>query len=463
MENIIQELFPIHRSITGDGVRKTLGIIKREIPQLVINSIKSGKEVFDWTIPQEWKVNKAYIKEYDDNGKILIDFFTNNLYLIHYSSSINAILSYEELKSHVYTLPEQVNDIPYITSYYGKRTWGFSMSHNEWDTLFKKEKKYEVVIDTQFKNGYLNYGEIIIQGKTRKTILLSTYICHPSLANDNLSGIVLTIFLAKFLLEKNALSPLHYTYRIVFLPETIGSIAYLHDMMITKSLFTDSEINKTIIGGYVITCVGKKDIITYIQTRKPSLTDKITEYVLHHYYKEIGFRILDFTHCGSDERQYNYPNVDIPIGSITRAKYSEYIEYHTSADNLSIISADVIRETMQIYEKCLWVFENNIKYTCLTFCEPHMIKYNLYPGISNVSGENSLSNRTNTRLLMNILRYCDGEMDLIDIQNRLTLSQPTNNNIETIIEYIDILTRSNLIIESDFVTRLTISGFSKSK
>lgn len=428
LDRLSTELFPIHRSILGDGTEQTLDILKRELPQMTKYKVPSEQKVFDWEIPKKWTVHCAYIKRKSDGVKI-VDFDVNNLHLVQYSCRcwVQDICK-EGLSKYVHTLPEQPDAIPYMTSYYNQ-TWGFCMSHNQWLELSDTDT-YDVYIDTSFKDDFLSYGEICIPGKTSDTILISTYICHPSLANDNLSGILLAIFLTKRLLEQ---IDLHYSYRIVFLPETIGSIAYI------ATRLKPEKVN--IVGGYVITCVGKDGSYTYIQTRKPSITDKITKFVLDLLVDKSDISIRDFTECGSDERQYNFPGVDYPIGSITRAKYAEYPEYHTSLDCENDFY--IIASTLEMYMKCLEVFEMNHRYKCTTICEPHMRKYDLYPRES-VAGSNASRERVSSRLLMNILRYSDGDMDLIDLSKKLNESIWNLNNL------VRILKESNLLVNTAF-------------
>lgn len=415
IDKILTRLFPIHRSLTGPGQEETLQIIQEYIPNMKIYGIKSGEKVYDWVIPQVWTVKEAYIRRQKDGCKIC-DFNKNNLELMHYSIPFyGKDLEWKDIKEHIHTLPEQPNAIPYVTSYYNKE-WGFAMKYNDYDAIEKysnSNHKYEVCVDTKLEDGEMKYGEIIIPGKTNKTILLSTYICHPSLANDNLSGIVLTIQLVKWLLKRH--DCLRHTYRIVFLPETIGSIAYISKVL--------KPNNVDIVGGYVVTCVGKAGPYTYIRTKKNSLTNEITEYTLATYYNKCyPTRVLPFTDCGSDERQYNFPNVNYPIGSITRTKHSSYPEYHTSLDDQSNISVDVIYSTLDLYKTCLNIFEYaNLRYKCPIVCEPHMGKYDLYPK-TGVAGKDADIKRKQTRIMMNVLRYSDGELNLLDISKKLNTS-----------------------------------------
>ena len=431
--DILNELFPIHRSLLGKGTKKTLDIIKSELPDLQIKSVFSGTHVFDWTVPQEWVVKKATIQSL--KGEILLDISWNILHLLQYSTSIDKQITTNELEKNIHFLKEQPDVIPYVTSYY-KKNWGFAMEYNRWKHIKHNHTNVIINITTKFYNGYLNYGELNTDpypggscpeglDVCKKTVLLSTYICHPNLANDNLSGIVVTIELAKWLLQNR--KALKYNYRILFLPETIGSVTYL-----ATNDYSD------IIGGYVVSCVGKGDVYTYIKTPNNSITNKITECVFNQLDNK---NIIDFHNgCGSDERNYNWPGIDLNIGSITRDKHSSYPEYHTSADDLSLISKKTLIESINIYKKCVDLFETNCVYTNTKLCEPHMNKYDLYPTTS-TAGSNANKDRYNTRVMMNVMRYCDGEHDIIDISRILDI------NISHVLCIVQILIKKVLLVK----------------
>jgi aminopeptidase-like protein len=392
MYSKLKELYPICRSITGNGVRETLQIIKKDIP-IQIHEIESGKEVFDWTIPDEWNINDAYVK--NSKGEKVIDFQKNNLHVVSYSCPFVGKMTLNELKEKIHTLDHLPDSIPYLTTYY-KRDWGFCMKHN--DFLELGDDVYEIVIDTTLEPGNLTYADLIIPGKSDKEILISSYICHPSIANDCLSGTVLSMHLAKYLLEKEN----YYTYRFVFIPECIGAIAYINKNF--------DILKKNVVGGYVITCVGDDGDFTYLKTRKENqLIDKVTLYTL----KKIGckFSTREFYLAGSDERQYNYPGVDLNIGSLMRTKYGEFDEYHTSKDDLDFISQKDMELSLSVYKECICTLETNQKYINTVLCEPRLGKYGLY---SQVGGLNpSYGQLDNIRRRM--LYYFDGEHDLIDI------------------------------------------------
>lgn len=420
MYKLIKRLFPICRSITGNGVRKTLNIIQEIIP-MTQKEIPSGTKVFDWTVPDEWNIKDAYVK--DKKGNRIIDFKKSNLHIVGYSIPFEGKLSLKELKEHLYTLPEQPEVIPYITSYY-RRRWGFCLADNDYKQL--KEGMYEVNIDSTLKPGSLTYGELIIKGKTDEEILISTYICHPSLANDDLSGPAVSTYLAKYLLNRK--EKLRYTYRIIFIPETIGSISYL-------SLHKD-HLKKDVVGGYVVTCIGDPGPFSYLQTRQENtLIDRITIHVLKHSEKE--YKIYNFIEKGSDERQYNSPGIDLPIGSLMRTKYGQNPKYHTSADDLNIVTPKALFKSLEMYKLCIDVLEKNYTYITTISCEPQLGKRGLYPTLSTKTSGKSVKD------MMNLLAYCDGKNDLLWIAEKInrpiwslfpTVEQLANKKIINIVK-----------------------------
>ena len=393
------ELFPINRSITGEGVRETLKYIKNLIPDLKINSISSGDKVFDWIIPDEWNVKDAYIES--PEGTKIADFKKNNLHLMGYSIPVNRVMSLTELQSHLYSINEVPDAIPYVTSYYN-RNWGFCISHNDRKKL--PDGNYKVFIDSTLTKGKLNYGEIIIPGKSRKEVLISTYICHPSMANNEVSGIVVTTKLAKWLNEQNNTQ---YTYRIVFVPETIGSIAYIHRNC--------SIMKRNVIGGFVVTCVGDNNNYSILNSKyENTLFDKIGNNVIK-YYTKNNFNRYSFLDRGSDERQYSSVGVDIPIISLMRTKYGEYNEYHTSLDNLNFISPQGLYGGFEIHKKAIILLENNFIYKVVLPCEPQLGKKGLYPLVS------TRETQKQVETMMNFIAYADGKTDLVTIANRINV------------------------------------------
>ena len=329
-KRVSEILFPISRSITGNGVRKSLDILK-QIVEFDIGEILSGTKCYDWTIPDEWNIKDAFVE--DESRNRIIDFQKNNLHVVNYSIPIDKWVSYEELESHLHTLPNMPDAIPYRTSYY-KRDWGFCLTHNDFCKL-KKDKKFHVVIDSSLKSGSLTYGECNLKGKSEKEFIFSSYCCHPSLANDNVSGMILWILLLKILKTSN----LNHSYRFVLVPETIGAIAYL----------AKNEKNmKQVKGGYILTCVGGPSKFSY----KPTfLENSFVDNVVDESFKEsnIDYTKYAFDVNGSDESQYSAPFFRIPIGTICKDKYYEFDYYHTSLDNLNFIKPKNIIDVLEIY------------------------------------------------------------------------------------------------------------------
>jgi aminopeptidase-like protein len=384
------DLFPFNRSITGPGVRETLNYIKNILPNLQIFEVPSGTKVFDWIVPGEWSIQSAYIES--EFGERIVDFSNTNLHIVAYSEPINKWLTYEELDEHLYSLPELPNAIPYVTSFY-KSSWGFCLSHNQRLNL-QKNIKYKVVINSKIEKGSLTYGELIIPGKSNKEILLSTYICHPSLGNNEISGIVVTMALSKWLLN---LTNREYTYRILFIPETIGAITYLN--------YNFPILKERTIAGFVVTCVGDNRTYSFMPSRTGmTLADKIARFVMENYLEK--FDEYSFLERGSDERQYCSPLVDLPIVSVMRSKYGTYPEYHTSLDDLDFISSDGLGGAFDIISKCIEIIEMNHMYIVTNFCEPQLGKRGLYKLNSSIKSGDTINN---------LLAYLDGKTDLVDI------------------------------------------------
>jgi aminopeptidase-like protein len=398
--NLCEKLWPITRSITGSGVRETLGIIQQEIPDLTIHEVLTGTQCFDWEIPKEWNIRDAYI--IDQNGNKVIDFKDNNLHVVSYSTPVNRTISLLELQQHLYSIPEQPNAIPYVTSYYQER-WGFCLSENQRRALV--EGDYQVCIDSELSNGSLTYGELIIPGKSKKEVFLSTYICHPSMANNELSGPTVTTYLAKWIQSQ----PREYTYRIIFIPETIGSICYLSK--------NNEIMKKNVVAGYNVSCVGDDNAYSYLPSRnEKTISDKIALHVLKYTHPDfVKYTYLD---RGSDERQYCSPGIDLPIASVMRTKYGAYKEYHTSLDNLDYISAKGLFGAYEVLTKCIECIEKNKTYKTTTLCEPQMGRRNLRPTLGLGAGTNMTSN---VMLMSNILAYADGSNDVLDIAEKLNI------------------------------------------
>ena len=398
MWQLMKLLYPICRSITGDGVRQTLKMISEYI-KLDVHEVKSGTKVFDWVVPREWNISDAYIK--DKNGEKVVDFKKCNLHVVSYSTPVKAQLSLDELKKHLHTSPEHPHAIPYVTSYY-EENWGFCMAHSQHEKL--QEGMYDVFIGSTLENGSLTYGEYIIKGETQDEVLLTCYTCHPSMCNDNLSGVVVTAKLAWLLTNKNNKKKLRYTYRFLFMPETIGAITWL-------SRNKDSVQN--IKHGIVACCIGDKGHLTYKRTRRNTAEiDRIAEKIL----KDIGIKhdCIDFFPNGSDERQFCSPGFNLPVGSLLRTPYGKYPEYHSSEDDLSCVSAKALEESVEAYLKIIEGIEKNRAYVNLNpHCEPNLGRRGLYPKIGGQKKQSQFLNAIKW-----VLNLSDGTNDLIEIANR---------------------------------------------
>ncbi len=388
---LAEKLWPINRSLTGDGVRQTLAVLKSEIPELQISEVPSGTSVFDWTIPQEWKIRQAYIE--DESGHRWIDFANHNLHVMGYSTPVDQWMTRQELEPYLYSLPNQPTAIPYVTSYYAPR-WGFCLSQQQRDAL--PDGRFHVVIDSELFDGHLTYAECYLPGQTEQEILLSTYICHPSMANNELSGPVVTTALVQYLKSIDR----RFSYRIVFVPETIGSITYL-----SKHLHI---MQKNTVAGLVVTCVGDERNYSYLSTRQGNhLIDQAAHHVLSKI--DVGYKKYSFLARGSDERQYGSPLVNLPVGSLMRTKYGHYPEYHTSLDNLGLITPEGLQGGFEAIRQTIDVLEKNRYPKVTVFCEPQLGKRGLYPTVSYAGST------ANVRLMTNLIAYADGSMSLLDM------------------------------------------------
>jgi aminopeptidase-like protein len=395
MYDLAERLFPLCRSLTGDGVRETLSLLQEVIP-LETHEVPSGTRAFDWEVPPEWNIRDAFIK--DETGRRVVDFNDSNLHVVGYSVPFEGRLTLGELDKHLYSLPDQPDLIPYVTSYYSRR-WGFCLTHNQRQSL--ADSSYDVCIDSTLEPGSLTYGELVIKGASDREIFISTYICHPSMANNELSGPLVATYLAKRLLESEHLK---YTYRFVFVPETIGSIVYLSRHL--------KELKDKVIGGYVVTCVGDPGPFSYLQSRGgEELVDRVTRHVLENSGGE--YKLYDFLQRCSDERQYCFPGIDLPMGSLMRTKYGEYPEYHTSGDGLSFISPDGLAGSVDMYTRCLELFERNATYRVTVLCEPQLGKRGLYPTLGTKDPGPLV------RKMINLLTFCDGKLDLLGVAERI--------------------------------------------
>ncbi len=393
-----QDLFPICRSITGAGVRETLSYIKKLLPDLDIHEIKSGEKVMDWKVPQEWDIKDAYVK--NEKGEKIIDFRKNNLHLVSYSEPIDTTMSLKDLQKNLHSIPAQPDAIPYITSYYS-RNWGFCISQQQRDSLM--DENYQVFIDSELKNGVMNYADLVIKGKSSKEILLSTYICHPSMGNNELSGPIVSTALAKWI---SSLNDPYYTYRFIFIPETIGSIAYLSKHM--------EHLKVNVIAGFNITCVGDDRCYSFMPSRNGStLADRVGKHVLSNI--DSDYQQYTWLDRGSDERQYCAPGVDLPIATIMRSKYGEYPEYHTSLDDLSLISPAGLRGGLNAFIRAIEAIEFNFYPKVNVLGEPQLGKRGLYPETSTLESTDAV------RTLMDFITYADGTIDLLEIAEKINI------------------------------------------
>ena len=416
MYDLAGRLFPLCRSITGNGFRESLEMIRKIIPEIKVYEVPTGTNVFDWTVPKEWNIQGGGI--YRLNGDKVIDFKDSNLHILGYSLPIDKVIRLEDLLEHIYTQPDQPDWIPYVTSYYKER-WGFCMSENQKKTLVDKE--YHVVINSILKDGSLTYGELIIPGETEDEILISTYLCHPSMANNELSGPVLLTELMKYI---NQMPKRRYTYRFVINPETIGSITY-----ISKNL---DILQQHVKAGFVLSCVGDDRTYSYIATKYgDTLADRVMQNVLHYHYPD--YKKYSFLDRGSDERQYGAAGVNLPVCGFCRSKYEQFPEYHTSADNMDLISPEGLQGSFDVMRKVIRTLEHNYRYTMTVKCEPQLGKRGLYPTISHKGSHDTVN------VMRDFIAYADGRHDLINISN--IIGAPT----DTLIELKDKLMQHNLI------------------
>lgn len=414
------ELFPICRSITGNGIRSTLALIQKRIP-LEISEVPTGTDVFDWTVPEEWNIRDAYIK--DSAGKRVLDFLHSNLHVLNYSTPVNRIMPLSELRPHLFTLPEHPDWIPYRTSYY-QRNWGFCLTHNQ--MLALNDGPYEVCIDSSLDDGHLTYGECYLPGHSTDEILISCHVCHPSLANDNLSGLSVAVALAQLLSGKD----LRYSYRFLFIPGTIGAISWLA---------RNREGTARIRHGLVLTGIGNSDGFHYKKSRQGSAEiDRAVAHVLR--YCGEPYEVLDFSPYGYDERQYCSPGFNLPVGCLMRSVWGTFPEYHTSADNLEFIKPERLAGSLRVCSAIVEVLENNYRYRNRNpHCEPQLGKRNLYRS----TGGESIGAEINARLW--VLNLSDGEHSLLDIAERSGLPFSAISGAANVLSDSGLLTRADIV------------------
>jgi aminopeptidase-like protein len=401
LEAYFDRLFPLNRSLTGNGVRQSMAIMQ-EIMPLQLHEIESGTQVYDWTIPNEWNVEDAYI--ITPNGNKIAQFKEHNLHLLGYSIPVEAEVDFDTLNEHLHYLIEMPAVIPYVTSYYKER-WGFCISYNEYLKL-PRAGKYKVVVKSTLQPGALTYADLLLEGETKEEILFTSYLCHPSMANNELSG---PLCLAALYHKLKEMPSRKYSYRFVIAPETIGTIAYLHKY--------GAHYKQYLKAGYVVSCVGLNTHFTYKRTKlQTAETDLIAEHILRKHSASPQF--IDFFPKGSDERQYAAPGFNLPVGSMVKGMYYQYAEYHTSADNKELISFEAILETADIYSKIAMAFELNACYiNNMPFGEPQLGKRGLYP---------NLSTKAQSQLVMDqilyLLSYGDGKTNLLTIAEKANIS-----------------------------------------
>jgi aminopeptidase-like protein len=397
MYALVRDLYPICRSITGDGVRQTLGLVGQHIP-LNIQEVPTGTKVFDWTVPKEWNIRDAYIK--DASGSRIVDFNNSNLHVVSYSLPVHEKISLGELKKHLFTLPDKPDWIPYRTSYY-RESWGFCLSHKQYGEL--REQEYEVCIDSSLEDGNLTLGEYYLEGEDLDEILISCHVCHPSLCNDNLSGIALSTQLAQHLARCRR----RYSYRFLFSPGTIGAISWL--------ALNERHV-KRIKHGLVVALVGDNGNLTYKKSRQGNAdVDRAVMHVLE--YSGNPYEILEFSPYGYDERQYCSPGFDLPVGSLTRTPHGRYAEYHTSADNLELVRPEALADSLSKYLATLFVLEKNRVYVNQNpKCEPQLGRRGLYREMGGFADGKEIE-----LAMLWVLNLSDGDHSLLDIAHRAGL------------------------------------------
>ncbi len=410
MEELFDRLWPICRSISGDGLRESFKILQEIIP-LELKEYNTGTQVYDWEIPKEWNIKDAYI--ITPTGEKICDFKLNNLHIVNYSMPFIGDVTWEELEVHLHTLKDNPTAIPYITSYYNEN-WGFCIDFNSYQKL-SREGLYKVVVDTELKKGSVSVGSLFLPGESEEEILLSTYLCHPSMANNELSGPITMAYLYQLL---SKVENRKYSYRFIMAPETIGVIAYLSDH--------GSHMKNKTKAGYVLTCCGDDAPFVFKKSKNEmGWLEKVTKHVLEH--QSNKFEIIPFSVGGSDERQYCSPGFNLPVGSITRSMYHRYKEYHTSLDNKQFISFQAMKNTIILYFKMIQAMEINIFPICeIQFGEPRLGKRGLLPH----SIEPNDKRRKEIDRMFHLITWADGYHDLIDIAEMRN---------ESILDYIEIL------------------------
>ncbi len=415
MHTWMDDLWSVPRSLTGDGVRQTLAYLTELLPGLETHELPTGTKVLDWIVPDEWNIRGARIEELD--GTVVVDFADSNLHVVGYSTPIDAIVSRAELEPHLYSLPDQPDAIPYVTSYY-RKDWGFCLSNRVREGL--GDGPFRVVIDATLAPGALSYADCVIPGETEDEVLLSTYVCHPAMANNELSGPVVLTAIGRWL---QSLPTRRLTYRLVYVPETIGSIAYIARH--------GDALRKRVIAGWVATCMGDERAYSYVPSRLGgTIADRASLAVLRKRENVMRYTFLD---RGSDERQWCSPGVDLPVCSVMRSKYGAYPEYHTSLDDLSLVTPAGLAGGLAVLQECILLIDDRRRWIATQRGEPQLGRRGLYPTIS------YRGSADNMRDLMNILAYCDGEHTVLDLVERLELEHSAVTSI------IDTLVSADLV------------------
>ncbi|MEQ8390603.1 MAG: DUF4910 domain-containing protein [Thalassospira sp.] len=395
LHSVLRKLFPICRSIMGNGVRESLSILGQYFIGARIYEVPSDTKCFDWVIPEEWTIRDAYL--IGPSGNKVVDFANCNLHVLSYSIPIDKTMTLDELQPYLHSIESQPDAVPYVTSYY-KRTWGFCLAHNLRKGL--PEGNYRAVIDSALAPGALTYGEILLPGESDKEILISSYICHPSMANNELSGPIVAFALAKWLSQKNN----YYTYRIAVFPETIGAIAYISQNL--------EALKKNVVAGFQLSCIGDDRSYSFVSSpNADTLADRAARHVYYHTDNE--FKEYDFLQRGSDERQFCSPKVGIPLVTLMRTKFGMYPEYHTSLDDLTVVTAKGLENGFKVAMRCVEAVEENRVYEAVHHCEPHLGKYGLRDSTSHINLADNL------KVISDILAFADGKRDLIALSERI--------------------------------------------
>ena len=414
--DLARELWLYPRSLTGHGVRATLDVLRREIPGLERHSVPTGYQAFDWDVPREWNLNRAWIETPD--GSTICDTDTHNLHVVGYSTRGVRELQLEALKEHLHTEPGQPDAIPYVTSYYAEN-WGFCLTENELNSL--PEGTYRATVDATLEPGNLDYADLVLPGSTSDEIVFSTYVCHPSMANNELSGVVVATALAKLI---QAMPKRRYTYRFVFIPETIGALVYL-----SKRL---DHLKENVVAGFVLTCVGDEKGRGYLPSRwGNTLADRLAKEALAS--KKTDYHQYNFLERGSDERQYCAPGIDLPFCSVMASKYGTFPEYHTSLDDLEFVTPAGLAASIGIYREIIRLCEERRRPRARTLGEPQLGRRGLY---STLSRKGSSSD---ARLLVNILAHADGLTDIAEMSARLNVDRDDIERAVALLEEHDLI------------------------